>query len=179
MIFWLKAFAICIALLLAGAIGLNLMFPWATHAVAPSPDGKRSVVVRKQQVLLGEHKVQVILLDGDGSKQIIRDGRGEARSPQVTEVVWWPDSSIVGVLVCDDMSQNILLGYNVQERRLISEEVVTEALRHALRTRYGLQPDQSGEENPIRWACESSKVVGRFASAIGATKTLPPLSLDQ
>lgn len=104
-------------------------------------------------------------------------GDREDRMLGVAEVYWSPDSTLVGVLVCD-APRNVIVGYDSTRERTVPSESVAAPLRNLLTKRYGLTPETLAgfEGDAISWACSRrSDAFERFRGQLDSSRHLPPI----
>lgn len=141
---------------------------WRRQVVAPSPDRKTAVNVYYAHGGADIH-VKITLARGD-NEITVRPPDGD-RVPEFIEVGWSRDSSRFGLFICDQLSGNILFGYDQIRARFLTRSETEALIRGALRIRYHLVPASTGRETD--WAC-SSEGRSTFARML---KTETPLVL--
>jgi hypothetical protein len=103
------------------------------------------------------------------------------RFPGLTEV-YWDQSRRVGVLVCDVLAGNVLFAHDLDQRKVISPEVVVGGIRQSLVSRYDLTGSRlrAYDGDPIACVCDTkSGNRRRFENIIGEKLILPSLSSKQ
>jgi hypothetical protein len=106
--------------------------------------------------------------------------RGD-RVPGLTEVYWSLDSRVIGVLVCDPASQNVIVGYDSKREQPVSPVSVTEPVRKLLTNRYGLTTEALADfkSDPIVWACsQRSGALERFRKQLDTSRHLPTILVN-
>ena len=98
----------------------------------------------------------------------------------LVEVGWEMERRRLGLLVCDGVSSDILLGYDWGEKKELSAEEAAPLVREALVRRYDLSPGdlKEREGDPICWACDEWEAYKRFEQIVGESRALPPMEVS-
>jgi hypothetical protein len=119
------------------------------------------------------------LVKGDRMISIYADR--DDRVPGLTEVYWSSDSRVIGVLVCDPASQNVIMSYDSKREQPVPPASVTELIRKLLAKRYALTPETVADfkSDPIVWACsQQSDARERFRKQLDPSRHLPSILVN-
>jgi|RhiMethySRZTD1v2_1073278.scaffolds.fasta_scaffold93526_5 hypothetical protein len=150
---------------------------WSQHTVSISPDGLFRLTVWTKWGF-PDSSVRVALSEKKWPERTILSDPATDRWPALTEVYWDMQSRRVGVLICDSLASNILFAYDLDQRRVISSEVVIAGIRQSLVSRYHLIGSRikAYDNDPIACVCDNqSGNFRRFENIIGNSLVLPSI----
>ena len=144
-------------LLLVSLVGLScvasLIDPWQVYVESWSDDKLGQLIVWEWPLGV-DSGVKITARAKGGVERQLFTTPGD-RAPQVVEVAWTQDA--VAVLVCDDIQEDTLVGYDLKADRHLPENQVAGRIRKQLVDRYRLSTEdlKPYDADPIKWACSS------------------------
>lgn len=148
------------------------ILPWKETIRATSPDGRATVIVL-EQIHAADSSLRVVLKDQRGTVRLHSDDRDGW--PGLTEVYWSSDAKVVGVLVCEPLHGDLVLGYDRARGQPIASAEARLGLMKNIRGRYQLSPRDLKPHNddPLAWACNAEEASRLFQERFAEGKRLP------
>jgi hypothetical protein len=115
-----------------------------------SPNRRYRLIVQEKWFV---HEGRVyVTLERDSTSINLYDRPGDWMLGLV-QVYWSPDSKFLGLLACNQMGTNLLVAYDLLNRRPMSDKVFLPEIRERLIRKYRLDPKNA---DPIEWACSEN-----------------------
>ncbi|MBI1897280.1 MAG: hypothetical protein HYS04_12275 [Acidobacteria bacterium] len=143
---------------------------WKTHAMARSGDVTVRVLVEQG---LADQGIKIVVADAKGERLLLNPDQD--RIAGLTEVIFDPAKTSVGVLLCDMLADKaIVLSYDYGHGRTNEPSTAWQPLASRVRQRYGLSDAELAEyDNDVfKWSCSHQGRL-RFEAILPSNKELP------
>lgn len=150
---------------------------WQTYTRFESRSGQKAVIV--EELPLGPDSSISVSYEDHGKRRILSRAKDD-RVPRLAEVYWGKDENFFGVLVCDNITEPLIFGYDVESNTVLPADTIRAGLSRVLIARYNVSNDEleSVKGNALEWAC-SDDGFQRFKSRHQTKTSFDAVQVDK